>query len=102
MVMNPQKIGLSIDDLPKKVAETESRMLSEDESNGLQGEGMKFFISSNTIDSYTRLEVLLGFSLSGHTETLAEVSNLIDEKYRKGEIQNKKQYREAVDNVDTN
>ena len=61
----------------------------EIESDKLQGEGVKNFIPSNIIDIYTRLEVLLGLKLSGHTDTLTEASNLIDELYKRGEIQNK-------------
>ena len=66
--------------------------------NNLQGRGIeKIIIPSNIIDIYTRLEVLLGLKLSGHTDTLTEASNLIDELYRQGEIQNKQQYRNALD-----
>ena len=42
----------------------------------------KIFIPSNMIDIYTRLEILLGLELSGHTDTLTETSNLIDELYK--------------------
>ena len=52
---------------------------SEDESDKLQGEEVKIIIPSNRIDIYTRLEILLGLKLSGHTDTLTEASNLIDE-----------------------
>ena len=65
----------------------------------LQGEGVKVIIPSNTIDIYTRLEVLLGLKLSGHTDTLTEASNLIDELYKGGTsnlIQNKQQYQNAL------
>ena len=63
----------------------------------LQGRGVeKIIIPSNIIDIYTRLEVLLGLNLSGHTDTLTEASNLIDELYKRGEIQNKQQYRNAL------
>ena len=63
----------------------------------LQGRGIeKIIIPSNIIDIYTRLEVLLGLKLSGHTDTLTEASNLIDELYKRGEIQNKHQYRNAL------
>ena len=66
--------------------------------NNLQGRGIeKIIIPSNIIDIYTRLEVLLGLKLSGHTDTLTEASNLIDELYKRGEIQNKQQYRNALD-----
>ena len=63
----------------------------------LQGRGIeKIIIPANIIDIYTRLEVLLGLKLSGHTDTLTEASNLIDELYKLGEIQNKQQYRNAL------
>ena len=65
--------------------------------NDLQGEGVKIIIPSNIIDIYSRLEILLGLKLNGHTDTLTEASNLIDELYRRGEIQNKQQYRNALD-----
>ena len=45
----------------------------------LEGQGFKIIIPSNIIDIYTRLEVLLGLKISGHTDTLTEASNLIDE-----------------------
>ena len=48
----------------------------------LQGRGIeKIFKKSNIIDIYTRLEILLGLELSGHSDTLTEASNLIDEIY---------------------
>ena len=63
----------------------------------LKGRGIeKIIIPSNIIDIYTRLEILLGLKLSGHTDTLTEASNLIDEFYKRGEIQNKQQYRNAL------
>ena len=44
-----------------------------------KGRGVeKNVIPSNIIDIYTRLEILLGLKLSGHTDTLTEASNLID------------------------
>ena len=52
-----------------------------------------------TLDS--RLEVLLGLKLSGHTDTLTEASNLIDELYKRSEIQKKKQYRNALKKFST-
>ena len=61
----------------------------------LEGQGLKINIPSNKIDIYTSLEILLGLKLSGHTDTLTEASNLLDELYRRGEIQNKQQYRNA-------
>ena len=77
--------------LPKLVQKNENKTFEEitDGSDDLQGQGVKIFIPSNIIDIYTRLEVLLGLKLSGHTDTLTEASNLIDELYKRGEIQNK-------------
>ena len=85
--------------LPKKVSEIQNIRFDEttDDSDDLQGEGVKIIIPSNIIDIYTRLEILLGLKLSGHTDTLTEASNLIDELYKRGEIQNKQQYRNALD-----
>ena len=59
----------------------------------------KIILPSNIIDIYTRLEVLFGLKLSGHTDTLTEASDLIDELYKRGEIQNKQQYRNALDKL---
>ena len=59
----------------------------------------KIIIPSNIIDLYTRLEVLLGLKLSGHSGTLTEASNLIDELYKRGDILNKQQYRIALDKL---
>ena len=70
--------------------------------NSLQGRGIeKIIIPSNIIDIYTRLEVLLGLKLSGHTDTLTEASNLIDELFKRGEIQKKQQYRNALNKFST-
>ena len=84
--------------LPKLVNDIQNRTFEEitDDSDDLQGEGFKIIIPSNIIDIYTRLEILLGLKLSGHTDTLTEASNLIDELYKRGEIQNKQQYRNAL------
>ena len=66
----------------------------------LKGRGVeKIIIPSNIIDIYTRLEVLLELKLSGHGGTLTEASNLFDELYKRGEIQNKQQYRNAINKV---
>ena len=86
-----------MDDLPKRVAEIESRIVDEEASDDLLGQGMKFIIPSNIIDIYTRLEVLLGLKLSGHTHILTEASNLIDDLFKRGEIQNNQQFRKALD-----
>ena len=84
--------------LPKLVEEIQNRTLGEitDDSSDLEGQGVKIIIPSNIIDIYTRLEILLGLKISGHTDTLTEASNLIDELYKRGEIQNKQQYRNAL------
>ena len=64
----------------------------------LDGRGIeKMIIPSNIVDIYTRLEKLLRLKLSGHIDTLTEASNLIDELYKTGEIQNEQQYRNAID-----
>ena len=83
--------------LPKEITKIRNPPLPaiENESDNLQEEGVKIFIPSNIIDIYTRLEVLLGLKLSGHTDTLTEASKLFDELYKQGEIQKKQQYRTA-------
>ena len=86
--------------LPKLVNEIQNKTFDEITDNSdsdLQGEGVKIIIPSNIIDIYTRLEILLGLKLSGHRDSLTEASNLIDELYKRGEIQNKQQYRNALD-----
>ena len=49
----------------------------------MKGQGVKIIMPSIIIDIYNRLEVLLGLKLSGHTDTLTEASNLIDELYKR-------------------
>ena len=85
--------------LPKLVEDIQNKTFEEitDDSDDLQGEGInKIIIPSNIIDIYTRIEILLGLKISGHTDTLTEASNLIDELYKRGEIQNKQQYQNAL------
>ena len=79
--------------LPKLVDDIQNRTFEgiTDESDDLQGEGVKIIIPSNIIDIYTRLEILLRLKLSSHTDTLAKASALFDELYKRGEIQNKQQ-----------
>ena len=83
---------------PKLVEKIQSRVFDEiiDDSDDLQGEGVKIIIPSNIIDIYTRLQVVLALKLSGYTDTLTEASNLIDELYKRGAIQNEQQYRNAL------
>ena len=80
--------------------ESKSGRYKQSKSNfnkrNLEGEGVNFIIPSDIIDIYTRLEVLLGLKISGHTDTLTEASNLFDELYKRGEIQHKQQYRNAL------
>ena len=75
--------------LPKLVHEVQNRTFDEID---LGGQGVKIILPSNKVEKYTRLEILLGLKVSGHTDTLTEASNLIDELYKRGEIQNKQQY----------
>ena len=73
-----------------------------DLGNKLKGKGVeKIIIPSNIIDIYSRLEILLGLKLFGHTDTLTEASNIIDELHKRGEIQNKQQYRNAINKIST-
>ena len=90
-------------ELPKKVSEIQNIKFDEntDDSDNLQGEGVKTFVPSIIIDIYTRLEVLLGLKLSGYTDTLTEASNLVDKLYKRGEIQNKEPYRNALNKFST-
>ena len=86
-------------DLPKKVSEIQNIRFDEnthDFDSDIKGEGVKIIIPSNIIDIHSRLGVLLGLKLSGHTVFLTEASNLTDELYKLGEIQNKQQYRNAL------
>ena len=77
-----------------------SRILNLDTK--LKGRGIeKIIIPSNITDIYTRLEVLLGLKFSGHTDTLSEASNLIDELYKRGEIENNQQYQNALNKFST-
>ena len=85
-------------ELPRRVNESQNKRFNEID---LEGQGLKIIIPSNIIDIYTRLEVLLGLKLSGHTDTLTVASNLIGELYKRGEIQNKQQYPNALNEFST-
>ena len=90
--------------LPREIAQIQNPPLPpiENEADNLEGEGIqKIIIPSNIIDISTRLEILLGLKLSGHTDTLTEASNLIGELYKLGEIQNKQQYQNAPNKFQT-
>ena len=71
----------------------------EDEPSATKREEMKTITATNFIDFWTRLEVLLGLKLSGHTNTQTEASSLLDEVLKKVEIQNEQQYRNALDKI---
>ena len=88
--------------LPKLVNDIQNETFEDiiDDSDILQGEGLKIIKPSNIIDIYTRLEILLGLKLPGHTNTLTEASNLIDELY-KSEIQNKQRNRNSLNKFQT-
>ena len=107
---NIHKIGIkstkmrdALYNLPKEIVKIHNPPLPaiENGSDNLQGEEVKIIIPSNIIDIYTRLEILLCPKLSGQTDTLTEASNLIDEIYKRGEIQNKQQYRNALNKLST-
>ena len=72
-------------ELPERVANNESTFLDENDSIDSQAEGVEIIMPSNNIDTWAKLEVLLGVKISGHTHTLTEGSNLIDEIYKKDE-----------------
>ena len=56
----------------------------------------KIIIPSNIVDIYTRLEILLRIKFSGQTDTFTEALDLIDELYKRGELQTEQQYRIAL------
>ena len=98
-------------ELPKTIAKTrnnplplprvENEKFEKEDIDDLQGDEMKIFIPSKVNDFYTRLEVLLGLKLSGHSNTLTEASNLKDEFCKRVEIKNKQQYQNALDKSHT-
>ena len=91
--------------VPKLVEEFQNKTFAENMDNSdddLGGRRLeKFIIPSNIIDIYTRFENLRGQKLSGHTNTLTEASNLIDELYKRGELQIEQQYRNAPNKFST-
>ena len=98
------KIGLksavkdALYNLPKAVFKIQNHILPavENTSDEIQGEGAKITIPGNIIDICTKPDILLGLNLSSHTDTLTEASKLVDELYKRGEIQNKQQHRYAL------
>ena len=84
-------------DSPERVADIEFQIIDKEESDVSEGQGLKIIITWNIIDIYTRIKVLLGKKLSGHTDTLTEASNLIDKLHKRGVKQNEQQYRNVFD-----
>ena len=97
--MNSARMQDALYNLPNEIRRIRNPPITSIEN--LEGEGVKIIIPSNINDIYTRLEVLLGLKLSGHTDIFTEASNLIDELYKLGEIQNKQQYRHALNKFST-
>ena len=95
----------ALHDLPKAIHKIQNppslTIENVEDSSDLQGERVKIILPSNITDIYTRLQIILGLKLSGHTNTLTEAINLLDELYKRGEIQNKQQYRNALDKLST-
>ena len=89
-----------MDELPRSVVKTEPGIA--DKTDNFQGEGMKIVNPSKIIYRRTTLEALLGLNVAGYTEILIEASNLIDELYRRGKIQNEEQPRNVLDSFYTN
>ena len=69
------------------------------ESDDLKEEAMKPIFLSNNIVTWTGLEVSQCLKPSGHRDTLPEASNLLDEIYRRGEIQSEQYNSRALDNL---
>ena len=95
MLCKPKGIAkIEIPTLPV-IEEVES--FYEDTPYDLEGQGFKIIIPSNIIDIHTGLEILIGLKLSGPTDTLTKSGNLMDELYKRVQIQNEQQYRNALD-----
>ena len=93
--------SLDFENYKPKSGETKSGRYNYSKTN-LKGHGVeKFIIPSNKIDIYTRLGILLGLKITGHTDILTEAQNLIDELYKRGETQNKQQYRNVLNEFST-
>ena len=101
--MNSARMQDALYNLPREIARIRNPPITaiESESDNLEGEGVKIIIPSNINDIYTRLEILLGLKLAGHSDILTEASNLIDELYKRGEIKDRNEYRNALDKFTT-
>ena len=72
--------------------------MNESLESDLEGNGTKtIVVPSDSDEIWTRLQVLLGLKLAGHTDTLIEASQLLDALFKKGEIETEQQYRNAID-----
>ena len=95
----------ALHDLPKAIDKFRNPPLpaieNVEDSSDLEGRRMKITIPNKIIYIYTRLEVLLGLKISGHTDTPTEASNLIDELYKRGELHNKQQNLNAPNSFST-
>ena len=68
--------------------ENEENSYEKKSAKNLEGQGIgKSIIPTDIVDIYSRIEILLGLKLFGHTKTLTEGSNSNDELYKRGEIQ---------------
>ena len=104
MINHQNEVRFFIQKLPELVEDIQNKRFGDiiNDSDNLEGEGIeKNIIPSNIIVLYTRLETLIGINISGHTNTLTEASNLIDQLYRIVEIQNEHQYRNALHKFST-
>ena len=64
----------------------------------LEGNGTKtIVVPSDSDEMWTRLKVLLGIKLAGHTDSVIEASQLLHALFKKGEIETEQQYRNAID-----
>ena len=65
--LNSARLKDALNNLPREIDKIRNPPLLEieNESDNLQGEGVKIIIPSNINDIYTRLEILLGLKLSG-------------------------------------
>ena len=75
--------------LPKAIAKIQNPPIPAIKNvegfDDLEGHGNdEILIQSNVFDIYTILEILPGQKLSGHTNTLTEASNLLNELYKRG------------------
>ena len=98
MVIETRKEKHSSQKLPKLVEKIQNKTFDDitNDSDDLQGQRLKIVKPFYINDIYTRFEILPGLKLSGHTNTLTEAGNLIDELYKRGEIQNELQYQSPL------